>query len=104
MDENKDIIAITNEGVIIRTSVAEIPVYNRSATGVKVMKLDDECKIVKMSFTDSEKEEESDEADVNTDIIEGSEAEEAKDISTEGAVEGAEATEISDTPDGKTEE
>ena len=70
VDENKDIIAITNEGVIIRTTAAEIPVYGRSATGVKVMKLDDDCKIVKMTFTDSEKDEEfSEEAEVNTEII-----------------------------------
>ena len=58
VDENKDIIAITNEGVVIRTSVKEIPVYNRSATGVKVMKLDDDAKIIKMTFTDCETEEE----------------------------------------------
>ena len=65
VDENKDIIAITNEGVVIRTSVKEIPVYNRSATGVKVMKLDDDAKIIKMTFTDCEIEEEkTDEAPV----------------------------------------
>ena len=65
VDENKDIIAITNEGVVIRTSVKEIPVYNRSATGVKVMKLDDDAKIIKMTFTDCETEEEkTDEAPV----------------------------------------
>ena len=70
VDENKDIIAITNEGVIIRTTAAEIPVYGRSATGVKVMKLDDDCKIVKMTFADSEKEEEAtEEAVADTEII-----------------------------------
>ena len=47
-------MAITNEGVVIRTGVNEIPVYNRSATGVKVMKLDDDAKIIKMTFTDRE--------------------------------------------------
>ena len=93
VDGEKDIIAITNEGVIIRTSVAEIPVYNRSATGVKVMKLDDECKIVKMTFADSEKEEEE--------VIEASN-DEAKE---NGAGEvNNESTENSDTPAEKTEE
>ncbi len=58
VDDEKDIIAITNEGIVIRTAVCEIPIYNRSATGVKVMRLDDDCKIAKISFTDSEKEEE----------------------------------------------
>ncbi|MBQ8393262.1 MAG: DNA gyrase subunit A [Clostridia bacterium] len=66
VDEEKDIIAITNEGVVIRTSVSEIPVYNRSATGVKVMKLEKNAKIVKMSFTDSEKEDEI--SEINTEV------------------------------------
>ena len=59
VEEDNDIIAITNEGIVIRTSVSEIPVYNRSATGVKVMRLDDDCKIVKISITEKEKEEEA---------------------------------------------
>ena len=54
--DNQDVIAITNEGVVIRTGVEDIPVYNRSATGVKVMKIDGKAKIVKMSFTDKEEE------------------------------------------------
>jgi len=69
VNEDNDIIAITNEGIIIRTAVKEIPVYNRSATGVKVMRLDDECKIVKISITESEKEEEiTDGEALNTDL------------------------------------
>ena len=71
VDENKDIIAITNEGVVIRTSVKEIPVYNRSATGVKVMKLDDDAKIIKMTFTDCEIDEvKNEEAPVIETVVE----------------------------------
>ena len=50
-------MAITNEGVVIRTGVNEIPVYNRSATGVKVMKLDKDAKVAKMSFAAKDEEE-----------------------------------------------
>ncbi len=104
VDEEKDIIAITNEGVIIRTSVSEIPVYNRSATGVKVMKLDNDCKIVKMSFTDSEKSDEASEK-----IEEGNETVTEADVKTENneiteSAEINENNEINDTPDVKTEE
>jgi DNA gyrase subunit A len=71
VDENKDIIAITNEGVVIRTSVKEIPVYNRSATGVKVMKLDDDAKIIKMTFTECEIDEvKNEEAPVIETVVE----------------------------------
>ena len=95
--DDKDIIAITNEGVVIRTSVSEIPVYNRSATGVKVMKLDKNAKIAKMSFTDSEKEEEvSEVAESPTDITP-----DTKEVSDEATEIKAE---ITDTPTEKTEE
>ena len=94
VDEEKDIIAITNEGVIIRTSVSEIPVYNRAATGVKVMKLDGDCRIVKMTFTDSEKEEE----------LEINEAESDSSAPAQNTENTDKAEEIIDTSDGKTEE
>ena len=61
VDDTLDVMAITNEGVVIRTGVDEIPVYNRSATGVKVMKLDKKAKVAKMSFTTKDEEEETNE-------------------------------------------
>jgi hypothetical protein len=57
--------------VVIRTSVKEIPIYNRSATGVKVMKLDDDAKIIKMTFTDCEIDEiKNEEAPVIETVVE----------------------------------
>ena len=41
VDDEDDIMLITNEGVIIRTSVSNINVYSRTATGVIVMRLAD---------------------------------------------------------------
>ncbi|EHJ52649.1 DNA gyrase subunit A [Streptococcus macacae] len=46
VDGDEDIMLITNTGVIIRTSVANISQTGRSAMGVKVMRLDKEAKIV----------------------------------------------------------
>ena len=39
--DDDDIMIITNEGTIIRTSVSKINVYSRTATGVILMRLDD---------------------------------------------------------------
>ena len=39
--DDDDIMMITNEGTIIRTSVSKINVYSRTATGVILMRLDD---------------------------------------------------------------
>ena len=57
--EDEDIMAITDAGVIIRTHVAEVPVYNRSASGVRVMRLSDGARVAKMTFTDKEEDSDS---------------------------------------------
>ena len=44
--EDDDIMLITNQGTIIRTPVADIPVYSRIASGVIVMRLADGASIV----------------------------------------------------------
>ena len=51
---------ITSEGTIIRTPVAGVPVYGRSASGVIMMRLADGHKLV--NFTAMAKEEEADES------------------------------------------
>ena len=43
--EDDDIMLITNEGIIIRTSVSSINVHSRTATGVIIMRLADGAKI-----------------------------------------------------------
>ena len=58
--EDDDIMVITNEGTIIRMAVSSIPVYGSGSTsGVIVMRLDGEAKIVNFAVTKSEKEEET---------------------------------------------
>ncbi len=45
VSDDDDIMLITNEGTIIRTSVSGINVYSRTASGVIVMRLSEGCKI-----------------------------------------------------------
>ena len=56
IDEDDDIMIITNEGTLIRTHVSSIPVHGRATSGVIVMRLSEEARIV--NFARIEKEEE----------------------------------------------
>ncbi|HEM4276381.1 TPA: DNA gyrase subunit A [Streptococcus suis] len=49
---DEDIMVITDTGVIIRTSVANISQTGRSTMGVKVMRLNDEAKIMTFALVD----------------------------------------------------
>ena len=74
VDEGEDLMMITDGGTVIRTPVADIPTYSRTAGGVIVMRLSEGQSLV--NFTAVAKEEEEDEAE---------------------AVENVEANEIADT-------
>ena len=56
--EDDDVMMITDQGQIVRTHVANIPVYSRSASGVIVMRLSDGQTVV--NFTKLAREEEKD--------------------------------------------
>ncbi|OLN82642.1 DNA gyrase subunit A [Streptococcus sp. 'caviae'] len=56
---DEDIMVITDTGVIIRTSVANISQTGRSAMGVKVMRLDKQAKIVTFALVKPEAAEET---------------------------------------------
>ena len=56
IDEDDDIMIITDAGTLIRTHVSSIPVHGRATGGVIVMRLSDDAKIV--NFARVEKEEE----------------------------------------------
>ncbi|WP_444812207.1 DNA gyrase subunit A [Streptococcus canis] len=57
VDGTEDIMVITNKGVIIRTSVANISQTGRATLGVKIMKLDADAKIVTFALVETEDEE-----------------------------------------------
>ena len=70
VSETDDIMLITDGGVIIRTRVAEIPVYGRSAGGVIVMRPGEGSMIARFAVVPAEEEQEepaaSEEAQTDT--------------------------------------
>ena len=56
---DSDAMFITNEGVIIRVRIADIPVYsNRSTMGVRIMRLKNNAVIVNLAIADKDEDEE----------------------------------------------
>ncbi|HBL85462.1 MAG: DNA gyrase subunit A [Clostridiales bacterium GWF2_38_85] len=60
-----DIMLITDSGIIIRTSVGEIPSYGRAASGVIVMRTNEDATIVNFAAVTPEEDEELDSEDVS---------------------------------------
>ncbi len=56
VSDDDDIMLITNEGTIIRTSVSGINIYSRTAGGVILMRLDEGCKINNVARLDRQEE------------------------------------------------
>ena len=90
VSEDDDILLITDEGTMIRTSVSSIPVHSRATGGVIVMRLSDGAKIV--TFARVEKEEE-----IENEVKEAEEkAEEGAEFSVKEEMEPSEVTEDAD--------
>lgn len=69
VDEDDDIIVITDSGVIIRVPVAQINVQSRYGGGVKTMRIEDEGRVVSIARAPHEEEsEEAVEEDATTDL------------------------------------
>ncbi len=66
--EDDDIMLITNEGTIIRTSVSGINVYSRTATGVIIMRLDEGSYINNVARLEREEDIEAESAAVESEI------------------------------------
>ena len=58
VDEKDDIMLITNDGTVIRTAVSEIPSYSRTASGVIVMRPDEDSIVANITRVSREEEEE----------------------------------------------
>ncbi len=52
--ENMDMMLMTDEGVVIRIAVSDIPVYGRSASGVIVMRVPEGARIVNFTLMERE--------------------------------------------------
>ena len=66
--DDDDIMLITNEGTIIRTSVSSINVYSRSASGVIIMRLSEGSIINNVARLEKEEEIEADAAEVEIEV------------------------------------
>jgi DNA gyrase subunit A len=66
--EDDDIMLITNEGTIIRTSVSGINVYSRTATGVIIMRLADGSYINNVARLEKDEEIEEESRKVDEEI------------------------------------
>ena len=77
VDEDDDIMMITDSGIIIRTPAADVSTYSRTASGVIMMRLDKGQRLVNVTKTAKEEEAEETEAEVNeTQKVEAAENEE----------------------------
>ena len=56
--DEEDLMIITDDGTIIRTAVADIPVLTRNTQGVRIMRVAEDCKVVCVARADAEEEEE----------------------------------------------
>lgn len=72
VDEDEDILLITDEGTIIRMHVADIRESGRSTQGVRLMRLGEDTKIVCVARAEKEQEEDEEETVTET-VTEGSE-------------------------------
>ena len=54
VEEEADLLLVSKEGVIIRVSVSDIPVYSRSAGGVIVMRMSGDNKVVNCTVVKKE--------------------------------------------------
>ena len=92
VDENDDIMMITDSGIIIRTPSTGVSVYSRTASGVIMMRLDNGQKLVNVTKTAKEEEKTEENA---AEATEGEATVEAEvtEASAEAVVESAAETE-----------
>ena len=79
VDDNDDIMMITDTGTIIRTPVAGVPSRSRSAGGVIVMRLGEDQKLVNFTTTPHAEEKDEEIAEEVTEITEATETVEVTD-------------------------
>ncbi len=85
--DDDDIMLITDEGTIIRTSAGSINVYSRSATGVIVMRLAEGSKINNIARLEKQEEIEALEEKIDKEIKEETVSEEKKTLPDENEAE-----------------
>jgi DNA gyrase subunit A len=56
--ETDDILIISDDGTIIRMPITDVNVYGRSAQGVRVMRVNEDAKVISLARAEAEAEEE----------------------------------------------
>ncbi len=84
VDETDDIILISNDGVIIRMHVSDVNVMSRYASGVRVMRLSEDARVV--TFARAERDDEAETETIDAADLEQAQAE-AKEAETAAAAE-----------------
>ena len=92
VDETDDLMLVTDDGVVIRIDVAEVPIYSRVTQGVRVMRLDEGVSLVTITRADKE-------PDVVPEEQEQEEGENGLSDQTEASETGDADTGESGTPD-----
>ncbi|GGA58355.1 DNA topoisomerase (ATP-hydrolyzing) subunit A [Okeania sp. KiyG1] len=84
VNETEELIMITTRGIIIRQAIDAISIQSRSATGVRVQKLDDADSIAEVALVPATETEEIEESeDIDVEDMEDIDAEETEDIDVE---------------------
>lgn len=65
VDDNHDIMLITSDGVVIRTGADEISTLGRDTSGVRLMRLTEDIKVVAIARIEKEEEDDSEEAEID---------------------------------------
>ncbi len=94
VDEDDDIMMITDSGIIIRTPAAGVSTYSRTASGVIMMRLDEGQKLVNVTKTAKEEKDEDEDGET-------AEAVETEDATENVEVIDAEAAETEENTDGE---
>jgi len=92
VDDSKDLMIITNQGVIIRVATSEIPTLSRATAGVRLMRAKD-AEIVDFAITDHEEPEEETEENADGETAVEGATSEVEIIEEESAPEEGEAKE-----------
>ncbi|MBQ7669169.1 MAG: DNA gyrase subunit A [Clostridia bacterium] len=68
VSDDKDLLLITDTGIMIKTPVDDVPIYGRGAAGVKIIKLVDDAKVVHFAYTEklSDKDEDAEGEEAET--------------------------------------
>lgn len=61
VNEEDDLLVVSDDGTIIRMAVSDISVLGRSTQGVRVMRVGDGARVISIARTDKEETEEGDE-------------------------------------------